>query len=159
ELGRLTPRDRHLLDLLDLHQTFTTDQLHLLAFSSLARARNRLSTLYARDILDRFRLYQRPGSQAWRWTLGPIGAALIAAGRGEALPRPSAVRDATMRLAMSGTLAHLVTVNGFFVALTGRARTHPGARLVRWWNEARCRDACGKLVRPDGHGVWSDAGR
>lgn len=156
ELGRLTPRDRHILDLLDQHQTFTTDQLHLLAFTSLARARNRLSTLYARDILDRFRLYQRPGSQSWRWTLGPIGAAIIAAGRGDTLPRPSAVRDATMRLAMSGTLAHLVTVNGFFVALTGHARTHPGARLTRWWNEARCREACGKLARPDGHGVWSD---
>ncbi|GFJ84954.1 hypothetical protein Phou_091340 [Phytohabitans houttuyneae] len=74
------------------------------------------------------------------------------------MPRPAAVRDATMRLAMSATLAHLLTVNGFFVALTGHARTTPGARLARWWNEARCRDACGKLVRPDGHGVWSDAG-
>jgi hypothetical protein len=100
-------------------------------------SRNRLSTLHARDILDRFRLYQRLGSQAWRWTLGPVGAAIIAAGRGDPSPRPSAVRDVTMRLAMSGTLAHLVTVNGFFVALTGHARAHPGVRLVRWWNEAR----------------------
>jgi hypothetical protein len=159
ELARLTPRDRHLLDLLDQHSTFTTDQLAALAFSSLARARNRLSTLYARDILDRFRLYQRPGSQAWRWTLGPVGAAILAAGRGDTLPRPSAVRDATMRLAASGTLAHLLTVNGFFAALTGHARTNPGARLARWWNEARCREACGNLVRPDGHGVWTDATR
>ena len=159
ELARLTPRDRLLLDLLDQYQTFTTDQLHTLAFSSLGRARNRLSTLYCRDILDRFRHYQRPGSQAWRWTLGPVGAALVAAGRGEAMPRPAAVRDATMRLAMSGTLAHLLTVNGFFVALTGHARTTPGARLARWWNEARCREATGKLVRPDGHGVWSQSGR
>jgi hypothetical protein len=159
ELGRLTPRDRLLLDLLDQHQTFTTDQLATLAFSSVARARNRLAVLYAREILDRFRLYQRPGSQAWRWTLGPVGAAILAAGRGDTMPRPAAVRDATMRLAASGTLAHLLTVNGFFVALTGHARTHPGARLARWWNEARCREACGKLVRPDGHGVWSDAGR
>jgi hypothetical protein len=156
ELGRLTPRDRLLLDLLDQHQTFTTDQLATLAFSSVARARNRLAVLYGRDILDRFRLYQRPGSQAWRWTLGPVGAAILAAGRGDTLPRPSAVRDATMRLAASGTLAHLLTVNGFFAALTGHARTHLGARLQRWWNEARCRDACGNLVRPDGHGVWSD---
>ncbi|GAB3161344.1 hypothetical protein GCM10027290_68230 [Micromonospora sonneratiae] len=159
ELGRLTPRDRHLLDLLDQHRTFTTDQLVDLAFGSVGRARNRLNTLHARDILDRFRHYQRPGSQAWRWTLGPVGAAIIAAGRDEALPRPAAVRDATARLAMSPTLAHLVTVNGFFVALTGHARTHPGARLVRWWNEARCRDACGNLVRPDGHGVWADSGQ
>jgi hypothetical protein len=60
---------------------------------------------------------------------------------------------------MSPTLAHLVTVNGFFVALTAHARTRPGARLARWWNEARCREACGNLVRPDGHGVWVDGGR
>ncbi|TCB91650.1 hypothetical protein E0H26_25555 [Micromonospora zingiberis] len=159
ELGRLTPRDRHLLDLLDQHRTFTTDQLVDLAFGSVGRARNRLNTLHGRDILDRFRHYQRPGSQAWRWTLGPVGAALVAAGKGEALPRPAAVRDATARLAMSPTLAHLVTVNGFFVALTAHARAHPGARLVRWWNEARCREACGNLVRPDGHGVWADNGR
>ncbi|MDG4793523.1 replication-relaxation family protein [Micromonospora sp. WMMD1082] len=156
ELGRLTPRDRHLLNLLDQHRTFTTDQLVDLAFGSVGRARNRLNTLHDRGILDRFRHYQRPGSQAWRWTLGPVGAALLAAGRDEALPRPAAVRDATARLAMSPTLAHLLTVNGFFVALTAHARAHPGARLVRWWNEARCREACGTLVRPDGHGVWSD---
>ncbi len=159
ELGRLTPRDRLLLDLLDQHRTFTTDQLVDLAFGSVGRARNRLNTLHDRDILDRFRHYQRPGSQAWRWTLGPVGAALIAAGRGETLPRPAVVRDATARLAMSPTLAHLLTVNGFFVALTAHARTYAGARLVRWWNEARCREACGTLVRPDGHGVWADNGR
>ncbi|MBO4161754.1 replication-relaxation family protein [Micromonospora antibiotica] len=159
ELGRLTPRDRLLLDLLDQHRTFTTDQLVDLAFGSVGRARNRLNTLHDRDILDRFRHYQRPGSQAWRWTLGPVGAALLAAGRGALLPRPAAVRDATARLAMSPTLAHLLTVNGFFVALTAHARAYPGARLVRWWNEARCREACGNLVRPDGHGVWADNGR
>ncbi len=66
ELGRLTPRDRLLLDLLDQHRTFTTDQLVDLAFGSVGRARNRLNTLHDRDILDRFRHYQRPGSQAWR---------------------------------------------------------------------------------------------
>jgi Replication-relaxation len=159
ELARLTPRDRLILDLLDEHATFTTDQLVDLAFGSVGRARNRLNTLYARDILDRFRHYQRPGSQAWRWTLGPVGAAIVAAGKGETLPRPSAVRDATARLAMSPTLGHRVAVNGFFVALSAHARTHPGARLGRWWNEARCREACGNLVRPDGHGVWSDNAR
>lgn len=158
ELTRLTPRDRLLLDLLHEHQTFTTEQIHTLAFTSLARTRIRLSQLYTREILDRFRHYQRPGSQAWRWTLGPIGAAILAAGRGDALPRPSAVRDATARLAMSPTLAHLVTTNGFFVALTGHARTHPGTQLGRWWNEARCREAVGTVVRPDGHGVWVPGG-
>src|SRR5206468_9288700 len=63
------------------------------------------------------------------------------------------------RLAMSPTLPHLLAVNGFFVALTAHARTRDGARLARWWNEARCREACGNLVRPDGHGVWHSGGR
>jgi hypothetical protein len=159
ELARLTPRDRLILDLLDQYQTFTTDQLVDLAFGSVGRARNRLNTLLSRDILDRFRHYQRPGSQSWRWTLGPVGAAIVAAGHSEALPRPAAVRETTARLAMSPTLAHLVTVNWFFVALTAHTHTHPGTRLVRWWNEARCREACGNLVRPDGHGVWAVGGR
>jgi hypothetical protein len=57
---------------------------------------------------------------------------------------------------MSPTLAHLVATNGFFVALTGHARTHHGTQLARWWNEARCREAVGTVVRPDGHGVWRD---
>lgn len=159
ELTRLTPRDRHLLDLLDQHKTLTTDQLVDVAFGSLGRARNRLNTLLSRDILDRFRHYHRPGSQSWRWTLGPVGAALVAAGRGDPLPRPATVRDATARLAMSPTLAHLLAVNGFFVALTAHARTDPSTRLDRWWNEARCRDEVGTVVRPDGHGVWNVGGQ
>ncbi len=164
ELARLTDRDRYLLDLLDQHQTFTTDQVATLAFGSAGRARIRLGTLRDRGILDRFRHYQRPGSQSWRWTLGPVGAAIIAAGRDQPSPRPSAVRDATARLAASPTLPHLLAVNGFFVSLTAHARTrndgaHDDAWLVRWWNEARCREACGNLVRPDGHGVWHTGGR
>ncbi|MER7273519.1 replication-relaxation family protein [Dactylosporangium sp. NPDC000244] len=163
ELARLTPRDRLLLDLLDQHQTFSTEQLVTLAFGSVGRARNRLNTLYGRDILDRFRLFHRPGSQSWRWTLGPVGAAIVAAGRGDAMPRPAAVRDTTARLAMSPRLNHLLATNGFFVALTGHARATTeagsGVRLARWWNEQRCRDATGNLVRPDGHGVWVTGGR
>ena len=158
ELTRLTPRDRLLLDLLEQHKTFTTDQLVDLAFGSVGRARNRLNTLHDRDILDRFRHYQRPGSQSWRWTLGPVGAALVAAGHGDTLPRPAAVRDATARLAMSPTLGHLLSVNGFFVALTAHSRTDPSTRLARWWNETQCREAVGTVVRPDGHGVWHDGG-
>lgn len=158
ELTRLTPRDRLLLDLLDQHKTLTTDQITTLAFTSVARARIRLGQLRDRDILDRFRHYQRPGSQSWRWCLGPTGAAILAAGRGDTLPRPAAVRDTTARLAMSPTLPHLLAVNGFFVALTGHARTH-GGRLTRWYNETHSRAATGNLVRPDGHGVWATGGR
>ncbi|HYN96475.1 MAG TPA: replication-relaxation family protein [Pilimelia sp.] len=158
EVARLTPRDRLILDLLADHHTFTTDQLAHLAFGSLGRARNRLSDLHRRGVLDRFRHFHRPGSQSWRWTLGPVGAAIVAAGRNEAPPRPATVRDTTARLATSPTLAHLIGTNGFFVALMAHARDHDGAALIRWWNEARCRAATGNLVRPDGHGVWAAGG-
>jgi hypothetical protein len=60
---------------------------------------------------------------------------------------------------MSPTLPHLLVTNGFFVALTAHARTDPTTRLDRWWNEARCRDEVGTVVRPDGHGVWNVGGR
>lgn len=154
ELTRLTGRDRTILTLLATHQTFTTDQLADLAFGSLGRARNRLNTLRQRGLLDRFRHYQRPGSQSWRWTLGPLGAAVVAMTRGQPPPRPAAVRQRTARLATSPTLDHRLAVNGFFVALAAHTRHHPGTRLIRWWNEARCREATGNLVRPDGHGRW-----
>jgi hypothetical protein len=159
ELARLTDRDRYLLDLLHDHSTLTTEQVATLAFGSAGRARIRLGTLRERGILDRFRHYQRPGSQSWRWTLGPVGAAIIAAGRDQPAPRPATVREATARLAASPTLPHLLATNGFFVALARYARDHDGARLARWWNEARCREVCGNLVRPDGHGVWRNGGR
>jgi hypothetical protein len=158
EVARLTPRDRLILALLTDHQTFTTDQVADLAFGSLGRTRNRLNDLHRRGVLDRFRHFQRPGSQSWRWTLGPVGAAIVAAGRDEAPPRPATVRDTTARLATSPTLAHLIETNGFFVALLAHARDRDGTSLLRWWNEARCREATGNLVRPDGHGVWA-AGR
>lgn len=167
ELSRITPRDRLLLDLLDQHHVLTTDQLAGLTFGTVGRARHRLNTLHERGVLDRFRHYQRPGSQSWRWTLGPVGAALLAAAHGQPLPRPSAVRETTARLAASPTLNHLLAVNAFFVALTRTARDHNnvrnndsdshhdnGTRLERWWNETRSREACGNLARPDGHGLW-----
>lgn len=159
ENGRLTLRDRTLLNLLADHLTFTTEQLAAIAFGSLGHTRNRLNQLHARGILDRFRQLQRPGSQSWRWTLGPVGAAIVAASRGVTIPRPAAVRDAAARLAVSPTLNHRLAVNGWFAGLLAYARTRDGVRLSRWWTEARCREATANLVRPDGHGMWQEAGR
>jgi len=159
ELPRLTDRDRLLLDLLADHATLTTDQITDLAFGSAGRARIRLNILHERGVLDRFRHYQRAGSQSWRWTLGPLGAAIVATRRGEPIPRPALVRDRTARLANSPTLGHRIGVNGFFVALAAHARHAPGVRLARWWNEARATEAAGDIVRPDGHGLWVDNGR
>lgn len=156
ELHRLTRRDRLLLDVLDEHQVLTTDHVVALAFGSRNRALGRLGQLYRRGLVDRFRHYQRPGSQSWRWVLGPVGAAILAAARGQPLPRPAAVREHAARLAASPRLGHLVGCNGFGCALAGHARTHPGYRLARWWAEPRATRAAGRLVRPDGHGVWCD---
>lgn len=159
ELSRITPRDSNILNLLDQHGTFTTEQLTAMHFGSLDRARNRLNLLRSRGVLDRFRHYHHPGSQSWRWVLGPVGAAIVAASRGEALPRPAAVRDAAARLAVSPTLRHRLAVNGWFAALLAYARARDGVTLTHWWNEAACREATGNLVRPDGHGRWHTAGR
>lgn len=159
ELARLTPRDRLVLDLLHTHRTLTTDHITAIAFGSLGRARNRLNTLRQRGILDRFRHYHRPGSQSWRWTLGPVGAAIIAAATNQPAPRPATVRDATARLATSPTLAHLLGINGFFAALIAYTRDHDGTRLAGWWPESRARRAAGNLARPDAYGHWHAHGR
>jgi hypothetical protein len=67
----------------------------------------------------------------------------------------------------------LVGVNGFFTALAGHARTHPGSELERWWSAGRCQqmgafasddaDVTERTYtpksRPDGYGVWAENGR
>jgi Replication-relaxation len=159
EMRRIMPRDRWLLGLLDQHQTLTTEQIAAIAFPTLRKARRRLLLLHQRGVLDRFRHAVRPGSQSWRWTLGPLGAAIVAAGNGDPTPRPAAVRARTDRLATSPRLAHLLGTNQVFCALAAHARHHPKAELARWWPERRAAQACGNLVRPDGHGVWVEHGR
>ena len=159
EMRRIMPRDRWLLGLLDEHQTLTTEQVTAIAFPTVRKARRRLLLLNQRGVLDRFRHGVRPGSQSWRWTLGPLGAAIVAAGRGDPMPRPAAVRARTDRLSTSPQLRHLLGVNQVFCALAAHARHHPGAELARWWPERRAAQACGNLVHPDGHGVWVEDDR
>jgi hypothetical protein len=153
------PRDRWLIDLLHQHQVFTTEQIAALAFDHVHTARNRLVLLNQRGILARFRDAVRPGSQSWRWTLDLIGATYIAARNGDPNPSAAAIQQRINRLATRPTLGHLLGVNGFFVDLAAHARTAPGARLDVWWSEQRCRAVGGDLVRPDGHGRWTEAGR
>jgi len=159
ELRRLMPRDRWLLDLLHEHQIFTTSQVAALAFDHIHTARNRLVALSQRSVLARFRDGVRPGSQQWRWTLGLVGAAYIAARDGAPEPTPAVVRQKINRLAASPRLAHLLGVNAFFTGLAAHARHAPGARLETWWSERSCHAVTGDLVRPDGHGTWAEGGR
>ena len=156
-MATLTPRDSRLLDLLGEHLVLSTEQVWALGFPSRDRTEQRLRLLARRQVLDRFRGYTRPGSQSWRWTLGPLGAALLAARHGAPqLPRPSAVRDRTARLAANPRLNHLLGVNQFFVDLAVHARTHPDSRLLQWAAERRATTAAGELARPDAAGTWQE---
>ncbi len=153
-LGVLTERDRRIIDVLAEHQVLTTAQLAELAFPSVDVAQRRLVRLHRLRVLDRFRWNIPVGSQCWHYTLGPAGAALVAAAKGVEPPRPAELRRRTMRLAASPRLNHLLGCNGFFTALAAHARTQPGTALLAWWSERRCADHYGELVRPDGYGAW-----
>jgi Replication-relaxation len=109
-------------------------------------------------VLARFRDAVRPGSQSWRWVLGWTGAAFIAYRDGTPVPRPATVTHHVNALAASPRLPHLLGVNGFFTALAAHAREAPGAALGTWWSERRCREVCGDLAHPDGHGTWTEDG-
>ncbi len=160
ELRRLMPRDRWLLDLLGQHQVFTTEQVAALAFDHLHTARNRLVLLRQRGILARFRDAVRPGSAQWRWTLDLLGAAYLAARDDKPTPRLSTITSKIDKLATSPRLGHLLAVNDLFVELVAHARHNPdNAKLSLWWSERDCRQVTGDLVRPDGHGVWTEHGR
>jgi Replication-relaxation len=154
-LRELTDRDRYLLAVLAEHQVLTADQIARLKFTDANTARKRLVLLTRRGILDRFRDAVRPGSQPWRYTLGALGAAIVAAGRAQPAPRPAAHAERVLRLARSPRLGHLLGANEFFVALAQHAR-HDRAYALRWWlNETRATAACAGLARPDGLGVWA----
>jgi hypothetical protein len=155
-LKELTRRDLLLLKVLHEHQVLTADQIARLSFPSLDRAQQRLRQLADRGVLDRFRAGIRPGSQSWRYTLGPIGAAIIAAERGRPAPRPAAHAERVLRLARSPRLEHLLGVNEFFIALAHHARHDPSLSLRWWLNEHRATDLCTGLARPDGFGTWSE---
>ena len=154
EQRRLTERDRWLIGLLAEHRVLTADEVAVLGFDSLARARRRLRLLHERGVLARFRRCVRPGSQPWRYTLGPVGEAVYAATSGAAMPRPAKVVERVARLAASPTLEHLLATNRFFVGLLAAARGCPGCGVAQWWSARRTAETTGEHVRPDGYGHW-----
>jgi Replication-relaxation len=155
-LDRLTDRDRRLLHLLAEHQVLTTEQITpLVGFPTLDRTQRRLLTLFRAHVLDRFRRTGLDGTRtSWRYALGPVGGALLAAMRGTEPPRPGAMRTRLLRLAAHPALDHLLGINTLFANLVGYATAHPGHHLQLWLPERRATDACGALARPDGLGVW-----
>jgi hypothetical protein len=164
--AQLTDRDRLLLDWLADHRVLTTFQISHALFGSLDFAQRRLLKLHRLGLVDRFRpLRAGGGSYPWHYVLDQIGAEFVAASRGQAPPRPGQTTERKRRIAASRMLEHLLGVNQFFTDLAGWARTHPPARLQRWWPEQRCADpgAFGTTlispVRPDGHGIFADGER
>ncbi|MET8871698.1 replication-relaxation family protein [Nocardia sp. NPDC004604] len=156
---QLTPRDLRLLGLLAAHRALTAHQITRLLFTDDNTARKRLVLLTDRGVLDRFRACVRPGSQEYRYTLGPLGAMIYAATTDAPIPAPRTVHEKTLKLSRNPQLDHLLGINEFFTTLCHHARTNPGAELLEWWDEREATAACAKIAHPDGYGVWSENGR
>ncbi len=154
----LTHRDLTLISYLARHRVLTAVQISRLLFGSETHARHRVTALHKQGVLARFRREVWPGSQAWRYTVGHVGAAVHAAATGAAFPRPSKVTEKIMRLAHSPHTDHLLGVNDFFTTLAGHARTREDCQLDQWWPEPITAEACAGIVRPDGYGEWRQHG-
>jgi hypothetical protein len=155
----LTPRDRHLLALLDEHQVLTTDQIQRLYFQARRTCQLRLRELRTLGLLERFRFARMAGgSEPWHWTLGLAGARFRAGANARPSPTERAHREQVLRLSATAYLPHLLATNEFFVRLRHTARTDPNVSLARWWSE-RTSTARFLAIKPDGHGLWTSNGR
>jgi hypothetical protein len=155
----LTARDAEVIGYLARHRVLTSLQLARLVFGSYSHARSRLAVLHERGVLARFRRDIWPGSQPWRYTLGPVGAVVHAAATGAALPRPATVTETVLRLAHSSHTEHRLGVNDFFATLAGHAQHHPECTLGEWWPENEIAETCAGIVRPDAYGEYITDGR
>ncbi|MDI5973718.1 replication-relaxation family protein [Streptomyces sp. SL13] len=153
---RLTPRDTWLVRILHEHQTLTTHQIHRLAYTSLRSAQRRLRTLHQLTVLDSFRPLTATGSAPEHYTVGPAGAALLAAHAGL---EPAAVGwrpSNTGRIAYSPSLGHDLGVNELLTHLAAHTRTASRTRLPLWLSERSCARRWGDMVRPDAYAHWHD---
>lgn len=150
---RLTDRDFALIDLLGRHKVLTIDQITDLLFTTTRFARERVTVLVELDVVTRWRRAARPGSQAYRHSLGYTGAYLHAAATGAPEPRPTAFDRRTADLIASTRLDHHLGVNAFFARLTRATRHCADLDLTEWLSEAEAGALTGGLVRPDGAGT------
>ncbi|GIG69318.1 replication-relaxation family protein [Phytomonospora endophytica] len=150
-LSRLTDRDLAIIDTLGDHHVLTTRQIMKLYFTSMTRTHERLLLLYRLGVLNRFRAAVATGSVEYRWVLAHLGARIHAARHDTKPPTNSAVNDRLITTAASPKLTHLLGVNDFFCRLGAATRHNPAIEVTDWWNETRCTETCGGLVRPDGH--------
>jgi hypothetical protein len=154
--AHLRPRDQVLTQLLDEHRTLTTTQITAALFDARGTARNRLYALRGIGWVDRFTPFRAAGRLDTHWVLGPLGAHWAAHHNGRTPPTPRVARERRESIAASAHLEHTDGANQVFIDLLVHVRTHPEARLARWWSPARTAAALGQRVHPDGHGVWEE---
>ncbi|MFF5230707.1 replication-relaxation family protein [Dactylosporangium sp. NPDC000521] len=160
----LTDRDHRLLDWLYDHQVLSTVQITAALFNRQDSAQERLLRLYRLRLLERFRS-ARLASPGWHHVLDQAGVELVAALRGDAVPRRVDITAQRRRIAASANLPHLLGVNQFFVDLIAYARRRPDDALLRWWSERQCAaplrfgSVSMHRVRADGHGIYQEGDR
>ncbi|MFI6350198.1 replication-relaxation family protein [Streptomyces sp. NPDC050560] len=156
---RLTLRDLWLIRMLHEHRVLTTHQIARLAFPSPRSAQRRLRTLHHDAVLDSFRPLTQSGSAPEHYTLGPAGAAVLAA---HAALDPAALGwrpTHTGRIAYSPTLGHDLGVNELLTHLAAHAHTTPDEGLALWLSERSCARRWSDIIRPDAYAHWQTNGR
>ncbi|MGW0734481.1 replication-relaxation family protein [Streptomyces sp. NPDC002851] len=155
----LTTRDLWLVRMLYEHRVLTTHQITRLAFTTLRSAQRRLRLLHHHAVLDSFRPLVQSGSAPEHYTLGPAGAALLAAHTGLERAAIGWRPTSTARIAYSPSLGHDLGVNDLLTHLAARARTHPTTGLPVWLSERSCTRRWGDMIRPDAYAHFTDGSR
>ncbi|MGP3949641.1 replication-relaxation family protein [Streptomyces sp. 7N604] len=152
----LTGRDLWLARMLYEHRVLTTRQIADLAYLSLRSAQRRLRSLHQHAVLDSFRPLTQTGSAPEHYTLGPAGAAVLAAHAGCDLADLGWRPSHTGRIAYSPSLSHDLGVNELLTRLAAHARTDPGVGLTLWLSERSCARRWGDIIRPDAYAHYRD---
>ncbi|WNE95521.1 replication-relaxation family protein [Streptomyces luomodiensis] len=153
---RLTERDLWLTAMVHEHRVLTAPQITRLAFTGPRSAQRRLRALHQYAVLDSFRPLVHTGSAPEHYTLGPLGATLLAAHTGCELPALGWRPSTTGRIAYSPSLGHDVGVNELLTLLTAYARHSPGRGLTLWLSERSCARRWDDMIRPDAYAHWQD---
>jgi Replication-relaxation len=142
--------------MLHAHRVLTTHQVAALAYTSLRSAQRRPRTLHQHAVLDSFRPLTQTGSAPEHYTLGPPGAAVLAAHTGCDLADLGRRPSHTGRIAYSPSLGHDLGVNELLTHLAAHGRTTPASGLRLWLSERSCIRRWGDLARSDAYAHWRD---
>jgi Replication-relaxation len=147
----VTERDQ--LICLDLHEhrVLTTEQLYELHFSSIQRARARLSQLHELGVIWRARPHTQIGSLPWHYMLDEIGAMIVAEYLDIDQREVGYRNDQKLTLIDGQRLRHTRVANSFFTRMIFVAHSTNGSLLVAWHGEAWCARRWQLHIRPDGY--------